>query len=202
MGERHTERSAGAKNSIDLSQHAVEIVGPSKCIHRQREIDLVGANKGQIGEIAMVKFDFDLIDLCELSGGIDAGDVMIDGNDMSAGKGQAHGVVSESDAKLKDLFTLWGGEEFQRIVTGKIGTPGDRVEWEFRPTGEGSRWVGRGAGGSVVIHGGSLPRATAWSVDRAIALAPRVGQPVASLGSYGFRLTTLPQCPERQRRRD
>jgi hypothetical protein len=94
MGERHAEGPAGAKNSIDLSQHAIEIVGPSKCIHRQREIDLVGANKGQIGKIAMVKFDLDLVDLCELSGGVDAGDVMVDGNDMSAGKGKAHGVVS------------------------------------------------------------------------------------------------------------
>jgi hypothetical protein len=150
----------------------------------------------------MVKFDLDLVDLCELSGGVDAGDVMVDGNDMSAGKGKAHGVVPESHAKLKDLFALWGGEEFQRIVAGEIGTPSDRVEREFCPTGEGSRWVGRGAGGSVVSHGGSLPQATVWSVDRATALAPRVWQPVASLGPYGFRLTTLSRCPERQRRRD
>jgi hypothetical protein len=139
MGERHAEGPAGAKNSIDLAQDSIEIVGPSKCIHRQREIDLVGANKGEISEIAMVKFDLDLVDLGELAGGIDAGDVMVDGNHMGAGKGQADGVVSESDAKLKDLLALWGSEEFQRIVARKIGTPCDRVEWEFRPTGEGSR---------------------------------------------------------------
>ena len=72
MGERHTEGPAGAKNSIDLSQHTIEIVGPSECIHRQRKIDLVGANKGEIGEIAMVKFDLDLVDLCELAGGKEA----------------------------------------------------------------------------------------------------------------------------------
>jgi hypothetical protein len=113
MGERHTEGSAGAKNSIDLSQHTIEVVGPSERIDRQRKIDLVGANEGQIGEIAVVKFDLDLVDLCELSGGIDAGEVVVDGNHMSTGKGQAHGVVSESDAKLKDFLALWGGEEFQ-----------------------------------------------------------------------------------------
>jgi hypothetical protein len=113
MGERHTEGSAGAKNSIDLSQHAIEIIGPSECVDRQCKIDLIGANKGQIGEIAVVKLDLDLVDLCELPGGINAGDVMVDGNHMSAGEGQAHGVVSESDAKLKDFLALWGGEEFQ-----------------------------------------------------------------------------------------
>ena len=202
MGERHTEGTAGAKNSIHLSQHPIEIVGPSERIDRQRKIDLVGANEGQIGEIAVVKFDLDLVDLCELSGGVDAGDVVVDGNHMSAGKGQAHGVVSESDAKLKDFLALWGGEEFQRIVAGKIGAPSDGVEWELRPTGEGSRWVGRRARGSVVSHGGSLPRATVRPVDRTTLLVPRVERPVASLGPYGFRLTTLPRCPERQRRRD
>jgi hypothetical protein len=139
MGERHTEGPAGAKNSIDLAQDSIEIVGPSERIDRQCKIDLVGANKGQISEVAMVKFDLDLVDLCELSGGVDTGDVMVDGDHMSAGEGQADGVVSESDPKLKDLLALWGGEELQRIVARKIWTPCDRVEWEFRPTGEGGR---------------------------------------------------------------
>jgi hypothetical protein len=136
MGERHAERTAGAKYSIDLTQHSIEVFGTGKGVDRQRKVDLVGTNEGQIGKIAVVQFDLHLVDFGQLAGGVDAGNVVVDGNDMGTGEGQAHGVVPESDPELQDLFALGSSNELQRIVARKVGAPRDSVERKLGSTGE------------------------------------------------------------------
>jgi hypothetical protein len=92
---------------------------------------LIGANERKISEVAMMEFELDLIDLGKLARGVDAGDVVIDRNHMRTSQGKAHSVMAESNAKLQDLLALRRGHKAKRVVTRKIGSPRDGVEWKF-----------------------------------------------------------------------
>jgi hypothetical protein len=98
MGERHAERATSAKNAVDLSKYAVEVLCTGEGVHRQRHIDLVGSYEGKIGEVTVVEFDFDLVHFGELTGGIDPADVIVDSDHMGPSEGQTHGVMAKSDA--------------------------------------------------------------------------------------------------------
>jgi len=134
MGERDAERAAGSQYSIDLTEHSVKIVDACKRVHRECEVDLIGANKGQIGEVTVMKFDFDLVNFGELASSIDSSNVVIDCDHMSTGERQAHGVMTKANAKLEDLLALWRRNQAQRVVAGKVWTPCHRVERKFCST--------------------------------------------------------------------
>ena len=128
MGERHTEGSAGSEYSIDLTKNTIEVFSAGEGIDRQREVDLVGPNERNIGKIAMMEFELDLVDFRELSSCIDASDVVIDGDDVGPGQRQTDCVMPETDTKLQDLLSFGRRDESKCVVPRKIWAPTHSVE--------------------------------------------------------------------------
>jgi hypothetical protein len=153
---------------VDLPHDPIKVFGPSKRVHRQCEINLIGAHKRKIGKVTLVKLHLDLVNFGELASGVESGEVVIDGDDMGAGQRQAHRIVPEANTELENLLALGGGDETQRVVTGQVWSPRDGVERKFGSAGKRTRGTLVRAGGSVIVHVGSLPRSTAPTVDRPI----------------------------------
>ena len=147
MGERAGQCRPGAQHPVDLTQHTIEIGHPAELEGGQGDVDGVGADEGQLGEIALMQFDPDLMGLGEIAGGLDVGEVGVDPDDMCPLAGQGHDVVAVAGAEDEHPSAIGVAEEAQGALVGDVGAVGHDIGRDAGVGGEqGRRRMGIGSG--------------------------------------------------------
>ena len=179
MGERADEGGAGAQHAVHLAQHAVEVVEPSELVDREGGIDGVGPYERQLGEVAVVELELDLVGVGQVAGGLEAVEVRVDHDDVSALGGEGDGGVASTGPEDQEATALDGPEHAEGRLVGDVGPVHHDVDRQLGSGGERGRGDGFGcAEEGRLVHRLSLPRLACGPVDQRTVpsgpAAPRV----------------------------
>ena len=147
MGQRAGEGGAGSQHPVDLAQHPIDVGDPAQLEGGQGDIDGISPHEGQLGKVALMEFDPDLMGLGEITGGLDVAQIVIDPDDMGALPGQCDHVVTPAGSQDEHASTLGVAEQTERTLVRDIGAVGHDIGGEVRRRREcGRRWTGRESG--------------------------------------------------------
>ena len=139
------ERRFGAQYAVDLTEHARDIGHLREGVHRETEVDLVGADEREVGEVAVVELDANVLGLGVVPGDRQAGRRRVDHDDTGALPGERDRVAAVAATELEDAPAVAAPDQPVDRVVGQAGTEANRAGGE-RCTGriaEGRhRWRG------------------------------------------------------------
>lgn len=140
MGKREHEVAAVAYDSMDLAQDARQVGDERQRRHRQRQVDLIGADERQLGRMTLVELDRHLVAVGETASRGDLGHVGVGGGHPGSPQGQSHRVVAGPAPEHQHSFPVHIADEPAVEVDAEAGTEVHVVEG---PVGVGSPGVVR-----------------------------------------------------------
>lgn len=182
MGECDDRVAVGAHHPVDLTKHAVEVVDQAEGPDRDRDVDLIGTDEGQLGGPGFVELDGDLVLVGETSGGGELLVVGIGRDNPRPSAGEPDRGVAGSASKVEDSLAADVAQE-----------PSIEVGPEIRPELDMVERSGRWASRVIARHTGTLRRgdlAPEGGVPSPVMAArTKLGlQDVATTGGIDYRL--------------